>query len=75
MSEPALLPYSVILMAREGDTEAMEQVVTHYKGYTITLAQRKIVDENGNTVLIVDDEWKRRLELKLITAVIKFKFH
>lgn len=75
MNDNPLLPYSVILMAVQGDSQAMDQVVNHYKGYTISLAQRKIVDENGNTALIVDDEWKRRIELKLITAVIKFKFH
>lgn len=75
MSESTLLPYSVILMAVQGDSQAMEQVVEHYTGYTVTLAQREIVDENGNTALIVDDEWKRRLELKLITAVIKFELH
>ncbi len=75
MNDYPLLPYSVMLMAIQGDSQAMDQVVNHYKGYTLTLAQRKIVDENGNTALIVDDEWKRRIELKLIKAVIKFKFH
>ncbi len=75
MSESTELSYPVIFMAVQGDTQAMGQVVNHYKGYSITLAQREIVDENGNTALIVDDEWKRRLELKLITAVLKFKLH
>ncbi|MCT1905251.1 helix-turn-helix domain-containing protein [Oceanobacillus sojae] len=74
MSESTLLPYSVVFMANQGDMLAMEQVVNHYKGYIFTLAQRKIVDENGNPALVVDDEWKRRLELKLITAVMKFNF-
>lgn len=75
MNEYPLVPYSVILMAVQGDSHAMDQVLNHYQGYTITLAQRKIVNENGSTVLIVDDEWKRMIELKLITAIVKFRFH
>ncbi|WP_269411391.1 helix-turn-helix domain-containing protein [Lentibacillus daqui] len=75
MSESTLLPYSVISMAVLGDTEAMGQVLKHYEGYIVTLVQHEIVEENGETAHIVDDEWKQRLELKLITAVTKFKLH
>ncbi|MEW9677660.1 helix-turn-helix domain-containing protein [Lentibacillus sp. L22] len=33
MNDYPLLPYSVILMAVQDDSQAMDQVVNHYKGY------------------------------------------
>ncbi|WP_309228237.1 helix-turn-helix domain-containing protein [Virgibacillus saliphilus] len=74
MSDSNLLPYSVIFMATQGDTEAMDQVLEHYKGYIARLSQREITEENGDTFHIIDEEWAQRLELKLITAVNNFKF-
>ncbi|MDX8046776.1 helix-turn-helix domain-containing protein [Gracilibacillus sp. S3-1-1] len=35
----------------------MEQVLRHYKGYIACLCQREIIEENGDTTLIVDEEW------------------
>ena len=75
MNESTVLPYSVIFMAVQGDIQAMEQVVEHYRKYIVTLAQREVVDEHGNTALVVDNEWRKRLELKLITAVVKFQLY
>ncbi len=52
----------------------MEKIIEHFKGYMITLSTRKLEDEYGNTYSYVDESIYRRLELKLITAVVtKFK--
>jgi hypothetical protein len=62
------------LDATKGEPLAMEKVIEHFKGYMITLSTRKLEDEYGNTYSYVDESIYRRLELKLITAVVtKFK--
>ena len=69
-----LLSFKIILEATKGDPLAMEKVIEHFKGYMITLSTRKLEDEYGNTYSYVDESIYRRLELKLITAVVtKFK--
>ncbi len=69
-----LLSFNTILEATKGEPLAMEKVIEHFKGYMITLSTRKLEDEYGNTYSYVDESIYRRLELKLITAVVtKFK--
>lgn len=69
-----LLSFNTILEATKGDPLAMEKVIEHFKGYMITLSTRKLEDGYGNTYSYVDESIYRRLELKLITAVVtKFK--
>ncbi len=69
-----LLSFKIILDATKGEPLAMEKVIEHFKGYMITLSTRKLEDEYGNTYSYVDESIYRRLELKLITAVVtKFK--
>ena len=70
----SLSPFRTILEATKGEPLAMEKVIEHFKGYMITLSTRKLEDEYGNTYSYVDESIYRRLELKLITAVVtKFK--
>lgn len=70
----SLSPFRTILEATKGEPLAMEKVIEHFKGYMIILSTRKLEDEYGNTYSYVDESIYRRLELKLITAVVtKFK--
>lgn len=72
--ERKLLSFQTILDTTKGDPLAMEKVLKHFKGYMITLSTRKLTDEFGNTYSYVDSNIYRRLEIKLITAVVtKFK--
>lgn len=72
--ERKLLSFQTILDATKGNPMAMEKVLKHFEGYMITLSTRKMTDEFGNTYSYVDDSIYRRLEIKLITAVVtKFK--
>ena len=68
-----LLPFSVILAASQGDTEAISQVLEHYEGYIITLSTRTLYDEHGSPHICVDEGIRRRLQTKLIAAVLSFK--
>lgn len=68
-----LLPFPVILAASQGDTEAISKVLEHYDGYIITLSTRTLYDEKGAPHICVDEGIRRRLQTKLIAAVLNFK--
>ena len=67
-----LLPYPVILLAASGDVDAINAVLKHYESYIAVLATRQLYDDFGNPYLCIDEGIKRRLETKLITAILNF---
>lgn len=68
-----LLPFAVIQSATEGDVSAINQVLKHYESYILKLATREGYDEFGERHYWVDEEVKRRLEIRLIAMTLKFK--
>ena len=71
--EGTLIPFPVIVAASKGDVEAINQVLKHYEGYIISLSTRTLYDEYGNPHICVDENIRRRLQTKLIAAVLNFK--
>lgn len=69
----ALIPYQTLVLATQGDIDAIETVIRHYKGYIITLAMKQVYDQYGDSHCIVDDVLRGRLEAKLITTILNFK--
>ena len=69
-----LIPMSMIYQAMNGDEVAISAVISHYRGYIRFLSRRVCKDTLGFEHLYVDEDMQRRLESKLIYAVItKFK--
>ena len=68
------LPLPVIVLAMDGDIDAINAVLKHYEGYIAVLATKQLYDDYGNPYLCVDEGIKRRLETKLITAILSFDF-
>jgi len=64
------LPHSVIDAARAGDAGAVERVLQYYSGYMNKLCTRTLYDENGYPHVCLDEAMKRRLEIKLIHAIV-----
>ena len=64
------LPLSVIRSACAGDTDAVEQVLRHYRGYINKLCTRTLYDPDGQSHVRVDEYMKRRLEIKLIHSIV-----
>lgn len=62
--------YPQILANLDGDIESINATVEHYRGYITKLATRTLSDEYGNVYKYVDEKIERRLEIKLITAII-----
>ena len=67
-----LVPYPIIVLAAGGDVDAINAVLKHYEGYIAVLATIQRFDGYGNPYLCVDEGLKRRLETKLITAILTF---
>ena len=67
-----LLSYPVIVLASDGNVDAINAVLKHYEGYIAALSMRTFYDEGGNPHLCVDDVLRRRLETKLITKILTF---
>ena len=72
MSKHKLIPYPVIAAAVRGDPEAVNQVTDHYSGDIAALARRRGYDQNGSPCLAGDEEIRRRIETKLIVAILSF---
>ena len=67
-----VIPFPVIEAAVQGETDAVNEVIRHYSGYIATLCRRTGCDKNGNYCTYVDEELRRRLETKLIIAILSF---
>ena len=68
----SLIPYPVIAAAVRGDPEAVNRVLDHYSGYIAALSMRRSCNQNGNPCFAVDEEIRRRIETKLIVAILSF---
>ena len=49
---------------------SMERVLRYYEGYINKLCTRTLYDSNGFPYVCVDEYMKRRLEIKLIHAIV-----
>lgn len=70
MRNRKLLPYTVIIAAKNGDPEAMEKVLTHYDKLIDYHSRRTVYDEYGNPHTAVDPEIKHRIQAKIINKII-----
>ncbi|GIN59557.1 hypothetical protein J8TS2_38760 [Lederbergia ruris] len=68
-----MIPFSLIVKANDGDTEAINYIVKHYRGYLSKRSLRLMKDEYGNSHMIVDETLRGRLETRLITKILAFE--
>jgi hypothetical protein len=67
-----LLPFPIIKAATSGDIEAINKVIKHYEGYIRTLSMRRVFDEQGNPLWVLDDELRLILETTLTAKILNF---
>ena len=67
--------YEVIAAAVLGNPDTVNLVIRHYSGYIASLAARKGYGEDGVLRSYVDDELRKRLETKLIVAILSFNLN
>ena len=68
----ALLPYPIIAAAVRGEPDAVTTVIRHYSGYIAALSTGTSYAVHGCPYSYVDEELRRRLETKLIIAILDF---
>lgn len=68
------ITFEMICEAKAGDADSMQAVLDHYHGYIQKLATKKLYDRNGNVYSGIDQTLQNRLEMKLMLAVLKFRF-
>lgn len=49
-----MIPFPLIVKATDGDTEAINQILHHYRGYITKRSLRLMKDEYGNQSMVVD---------------------
>ena len=70
MKNKKLVPYAVILAATEGNSDAMEEILTYYDGLIEFYSRRTLYDEFGNPHTAVDIDIKQRIQAKIIEKII-----
>ncbi|MDL2235844.1 helix-turn-helix domain-containing protein [Christensenellaceae bacterium OttesenSCG-928-L17] len=71
--ERGLLPFPVIIAATKGDPDAMKIVLQQYQSYIAYLSMQKIRDDSGNSYWGIDEDFRERLQAKLMRAILAFK--
>lgn len=72
-SNQKVLSFTVIILAVNGDVNAVNQVLQHFEHYINKLSQKTLFDELGNPYIHIEDDIKRLLETKLILAITRFE--
>lgn len=67
------LPLNTITSAVDGDEKAIQKVLKHYEGYITKLSLRTMVDEYGNTYMVIDTEMKGRIQSALMKMISNFQ--
>lgn len=68
-----LVPFPLIVKAADGNSEAINQIIRHYRGYMTKRSLRLMKDEYGNQSMVVDEVLHGRMETRLITKILSFE--
>ena len=67
------IPFPLIVKATDGDIEAINQILKHYRGFIIKHSLRLMKDEYGNQSMVVDEVLRGRMETSLIKKILSFE--
>lgn len=68
-----MVSFPFIVKATDGDIEAINYILKHYKGYIAKRSLRLLRDEYGNQSMVVDEALRGRMETRLITKILAFE--
>ena len=68
-----LVPFPLIVKAADGNSEAINQIIRHYRGHMTKRSLRLMKDEYGNQSMVVDEVLRGRMETRLITKILSFE--
>lgn len=64
------ITYETICAAKQGDDEAMIEIVRHYEPYIAHFSKRRMYDEYGNPHDVVDEEIKQMIISEYMYAIV-----
>ncbi|MGX7198014.1 helix-turn-helix domain-containing protein [Enterococcus olivae] len=67
------IPFETILYATDGDLDAIERIKSHFRPYLIKCSLRPMIDDLGNSHMILDETLFGRLETRLLTKILSFE--
>ena len=69
----SLVPFPLIVKATDGNAEAINQIIRHYRVYMTKRSLRLMKEEYGNQSMVVDEVLRGRMETRLITKILSFE--
>ena len=72
INEKGLLPFEVIMSAKDNDHEAIMTIINHYESYIDMNAKRWFVEPDGSISYGYDRQMRDELMIKLIEAIFAF---
>ncbi len=60
---------SLIKRATEGEEEALLEILQIYEPFPDALVARDIMDEDGRTHHVINEDWKIQVQIKLMEAI------
>lgn len=73
MKNENTISYDSLSSHCKGNTEAINQILHHYRGYITKRSLRLMKDEYGNQSMVVDEVLRGRMETRLITKILSFE--
>lgn len=67
------ISFSTLMAAKQGDVEATQQIVEHFRGYITKRSLRTAVRPDGSTYQYVDTDVRHKMEMELIEAIYRFE--
>ena len=64
------IPYESIIACKMGDEEALQVILKHYELVILDSSKKKMVDSNGITTYVVDDDVKAYIMSELTMAIM-----
>ncbi|MBE9909650.1 helix-turn-helix domain-containing protein [Enterococcus casseliflavus] len=56
-----------------GDTETINHILQHYRGYITKRSLRLMKDEHGNQSMVIDEVLRGIMETRLIKKILSFE--
>lgn len=64
------IPYESIIACKMGEEAALQAILKHYEPMILDASQKKVIDNNGITSYVVDDDVKAYIISELTMAIM-----
>lgn len=69
----SLVPFPIIMLAMEGEPDALNAVLCHYHNYIMKSSEKRFKDDYGNVYHFSDQNISNEIKLKLLAKIMEFQ--